>query len=159
MLNIVLVSPKIPQNTGTIGRTCVSIGATLHLVKPFPFLLDEKRLKRAGLDYWNKLDLKVWDSLDEFLKNNPINSRHFFSTTKTDKPYFEVSFKKGDFIYFGSEDAGLPEELMSQLPSNKVTIPMKKEFRSLNLSNAVSIVVYEAIRQNYKSLPKSFWLK
>ncbi len=154
MFNIVLVSPKIPQNTGTIGRTCASIGARLHLVRPFPFLLDEKRLRRAGLDYWNSLDLVVHNSLDEFLEKHPINSRHFFATTKTDKPYFSVEFHAWDFLYFGSEDAGLPVWLF-ETAGTPINIPMKKEFRSLNLSNAVNIVAYEALRQNY-GLFKSF---
>ena len=150
MLNIVLVNPKIPQNTGTIGRTAVSIGATLHIIKPIPFSLDEKKVKRAGLDYWDSLDLKVWENLDTFLDYHHLNQRCFFATTKSTKPYFDVSFQKGDFIFFGSEDAGLPQSLMDQIPQNKITIPMKKEFRSLNLSNAVSIVAYEVLRQNFK---------
>lgn len=149
MVNIVLVSPKIPQNTGTIGRSCVSVGAKLHIVKPIPFELDEKRIRRAGLDYWPHLDLHVWENLEDFHAAHPVDARHFFATTKTDRPYFDVSFTQGDFIYFGSEDAGLPEELMAERPVNKITIPMKKEFRSLNQSNAVSIVLFEAVRQNF----------
>ena len=149
MVNIVLVSPKIPQNTGTIGRSCVSVGAKLHIIKPIPFELDEKRIRRAGLDYWPHLDLHVWESMEDFHTAHPIGARHFFATTKTDRPYFDVSFTEGDFIYFGSEDTGLPEELMAQRPDNKITIPMKKEFRSLNQSNAVSIVLFEAVRQNF----------
>jgi len=152
MVNIVLVSPKIPQNTGTIGRSCVSVGATLHIVKPIPFELDEKRIRRAGLDYWPHLDLHVWESLEEFHAAHPINERHFFATTKTQKLYFDVAFETGDFIYFGSEDAGLPESLMAKRPENRITIPMKPEFRSLNQSNAVSIVLFEAVRQNFAAL-------
>lgn len=150
MFNIVLVSPKIPQNTGTIGRTCVSLGARLHIVKPIPFSLDEKAVRRAGLDYWQDLDLTVWESLDEFLAANPITNRHFFATTKTKKEYFTIDFKEGDFIYFGSEDSGLPETLF-ETNGVKINIPMKTKYRSLNQSNAVSIVVYEALRQNYHS--------
>lgn len=152
MVNIVLVSPKIPQNTGTIGRSCVSVGASLHIVKPIPFELDEKRIKRAGLDYWPHLDLHVWESLEAFHAAHPVGPRHFFATTKTDRLYFDVKFNEGDFIYFGSEDTGLPESLMHTNEANRITIPMKKEFRSLNQSNAVSIVLYEAVRQNFDLL-------
>lgn len=152
MVNIVLVSPKIPQNTGTIGRSCVSVGATLHIIKPIPFELDEKRIRRAGLDYWPHLDLHVWGSLEDFHAAHPINARHFFATTKTDTLYFDTPFQPGDFIYFGSEDTGLPETLMEQRPEGKITIPMKKEFRSLNQSNAVSILLFEAVRQNFATL-------
>jgi tRNA (cytidine/uridine-2'-O-)-methyltransferase len=151
MVNIVLVSPKIPQNTGTIGRSCVSVGAALHIIKPIPFELDEKRIRRAGLDYWPHLDLHVWDSLADFQSAHPITERHFFATTKTDRPYFEQAFRSGDFIYFGSEDTGLPETLMAQRPDGKITIPMKPAFRSLNQSNAVSIVLFEAVRQNFET--------
>ena len=150
MINIVLVNPKIPQNTGTIGRTAVLIGATLHIIKPIPFSLDEKRIKRAGLDYWKSLDLKVWENIEEFLDVHPLNKRCFFATTKTTQLYFDIKFNKGDFIFFGSEDSGLPQSLMDKLPQNKITIPMKKGFRSLNLSNAVSVIAYEALRQNLK---------
>ncbi len=152
MVNIVLVSPKIPQNTGTIGRSCVSVGATLHIVKPIPFELDEKRIRRAGLDYWPHLDLHVWEDLEAFHRAHPINERHFFATTKSDRFYFDVPFEAGDFVYFGSEDTGLPEKLMAKRPEGKITIPMKREFRSLNQSNAVSIVLYEAVRQNFGML-------
>ncbi|MCV6606936.1 MAG: tRNA (cytidine(34)-2'-O)-methyltransferase [Campylobacterales bacterium] len=150
MFNIVLVSPKIPQNTGTIGRTCVSLGAKLHIVKPIPFSLDEKAVRRAGLDYWQDLDLTVWESLEEFLKVNPINERHFFATTKTKHEYFNVEYEKDDFIYFGSEDTGLPESLF-QTEGVMINIPMKTQYRSLNQSNAVSIIIYEALRQNYSN--------
>ena len=147
MFNIVLVSPKIPQNTGTIGRTCVSIGAPLHIVRPIPFSLDEKAVRRAGLDYWPHLDLSVWEDLEAFERAHPVTPRHFMFTTKTDTPYFETPFQPGDFFYFGSEDAGLPLGLIAN--GNPLTIPMDPRFRSLNLSNAVSIVLYEALRQNY----------
>lgn len=152
MVNIVLVSPKIPQNTGTIGRSCVSVGATLHIIKPIPFELDEKRIRRAGLDYWPHLDLHVWESLADFHAAHPVDARHFFATTKTDRLYFDTPFQAGDFIYFGSEDTGLDEALMAERPEGKITIPMKKEFRSLNQSNAVSIVLFEAVRQNFSML-------
>ncbi len=148
MLNIVLISPKIPQNTGNIGRTCVALGIKLHIVKPIPYQIDDKQIKRAGLDYWQSLDLHVWESLEEFLAANPITDRHFFLTTKTEKSYLGESFKVGDYLYFGSEDSGLPIELMEQQPSNMITIDMRAEFRSLNVATAVAIVSYEAFRQN-----------
>lgn len=149
MFNIVLVSPKIPQNTGTIGRTCVAVGATLHIIRPIPFEFDDTKIKRAGLDYWQHLNLHVWENLEEFFEKNPLSSRHFFLTTKTDKPYFSVDFQPHDYLYFGSEDGGLPESLMAMNPDNKLTLPMRKEYRSLNVSNAVTAVVYEGIRQNF----------
>ncbi len=148
MFNIVLVSPKIPQNTGNIGRTCVALGYSLHIVKPIPFELDDKQIKRAGLDYWPHLNLFVWESLDDFLAANPINERHFFLTTKTDNSYFDASFSPGDYFYFGSEDSGLPTSLMDIRKDGMLTIDMREEFRSLNLSSAVAAVAYEAFRQN-----------
>jgi len=148
MFNIVLVSPKIPQNTGSIGRTCVALGIRLHIVKPIPYELDDTKIKRAGLDYWPHLDLVVWESLDEFLAQNPITDRHFFLTTKTDSSYLDTSFLPGDFLYFGSEDAGLPLPLMEKREEGMITIDMREEFRSLNLATAVSIVSYEVFRQN-----------
>ena len=153
MFNVVLVHPQIPPNTGNIGRICVNTGATLHLVEPLGFSLDEKSLKRAGLDYWHKLDVKVWGSLEEFSKSVDIK-RCFFATTKSNKPYFEASYKPGDYLLFGSETAGLPVELMQKNWSHAVTIPMSKEGRSLNLAVSVGIVLYEAIRQNYSDFSK-----
>lgn len=148
MFNIVLVSPKIPQNTGGIGRTCVALGLKLHIVKPIPYELDDTKIKRAGLDYWPHLDLAVWESLEEFQAANPMSERHFFLTTKTQSSYLDASFLPGDYLYFGSEDAGLPLELMRQREEGMLTIDMREEFRSLNLATAVSIVSYEAFRQN-----------
>ncbi len=148
MFNIVLISPKIPQNTGNIGRTCVALGMTLHIVKPIPFEINDKQIKRAGLDYWPHLDLHIWDSQDEFFTAHPINDRHFFMTTKTEKSYLSNEFKTGDFLYFGSEDSGLPIDIMNQKPQNMLTIDMRAEFRSLNVATAVAIVGYEAFRQN-----------
>jgi len=147
MLNIVLVNPAIPGNTATTGRTCLATNSTLHLVKPLGFDIDEKAVRRAGLDYWSDVDIKLWESLDEFLKANPITDRHFFATTKSDKNYFEIEYQKGDFIYFGKEDAGLPMELMEKKWENAITIPMHNT-RSLNLAVSVGIVAYEAIKQN-----------
>ena len=127
MFNIVLVHPQIPQNTGSIGRMCVNTDSTLHVVKPTVFDLSEKAVRRAGLDYWHLLDLKVWESLEEFLEaNKAFHQRFFYATTKSKKPYFNVEFQKGDFIFFGGESTGLPMELMSQNFENAITIPMEK---------------------------------
>ena len=150
MYNIVLVNPEIPQNTGSIGRICVNTDAKLHIIKPISFDLSEKAVRRAGMDYWKLLDLTVWESLDDFLKaNERYKHRFFFATTKTDRPYFKANFQKGDFFFFGAESKGLPKELMSLKPDNMITIPMGENGRSLNLSVAVGIVLYDAIRQNF----------
>jgi tRNA (cytidine/uridine-2'-O-)-methyltransferase len=150
MFNIVLVHPQIPQNTGTIGRLCVNSDAKLHIIKPICFDLSDKSVKRAGLDYWHLLDLKVWESLDDFLAQNADKKeRFFFATTKSDKPYFEAQFKKDDFIFFGGESTGLPMELMKIKWENAITIPMGKNGRSLNQAVSVGIILYDAIRQNY----------
>lgn len=152
MFNIVLVHPQIPQNTGSIGRICVNTDSRLHIVKPIGFDMSEKALRRAGLDYWKLLDVTVWDSLEDFLSEHARHAkRFFFATTKTDKPYFDASFQKGDYLFFGSETKGLPSELMAQNPDNMITIPMGKNGRSLNLSVAVGIVLYDAIRQNFST--------
>ena len=147
--NLVLVHPQIPNNTGAIGRLCVNAGATLHLIKPIGFDIDEKAVRRAGLDYWNKLDLRVWESLEEFFANNTIEKNAHFATTKTDRPYFEAEFKEGDYIFFGSETAGIPEDILARYKDQTITIPMTKEGRSLNLAISTGIVLYDAIRQNY----------
>jgi tRNA (cytidine/uridine-2'-O-)-methyltransferase len=149
--NLVLVHPQIPNNTGAIGRLCVNAGASLHLVKPIGFDIDEKAVRRAGLDYWEKLDLHVWESLDDFFASNEIKDNAYFATTKTDKPYFKADFKEGDFIFFGSETAGIPEDILNKYKSQNITIPMTKEGRSLNLAISTGIVLYDAIRQNYSS--------
>jgi tRNA (cytidine/uridine-2'-O-)-methyltransferase len=147
MFNIVLFNPQIPPNTGNIGRLCVNAGATLHLVKPLGFDISEKAVKRAGLDYWNKLKLKVWDSVEEFLNNVDITKCHF-ATTKTTKPYFEVTFNVGDYIIFGSETKGIDKTILNRYKKNCITIPMTNEGRSLNLAVSTGIILYEAIRQN-----------
>ncbi len=153
MFNIVLVHPQIPQNTGSIGRICVNTDSKLHIIKPTCFEINDKNVKRAGLDYWHLLDLQVWESLEEFLEANIDKvDRFFFSTTKSKKPYFEANFKDGDFIFFGGESTGLPMELMQKKWQNAITIPMGKNGRSLNLSVAVGIVLYDAIRQNFEEL-------
>jgi tRNA (cytidine/uridine-2'-O-)-methyltransferase len=149
MLNLVLVNPQIPNNTGSIGRLCVNTGSSLHLIKPLGFDIDEKAVRRAGLDYWDKLDLHVWENLEEFFEKNPTAKEGFFATTKTDKPYFEAEFKEGSFIFFGSETKGIPEEVLKAHPQQCVTIPMTKEGRSLNLAVSTGIILYEAIKQNF----------
>ena len=149
MFNIVLVSPRIAQNTGSIGRMCYNAGFTLHIIKPTIFSLDDKAVKRAGLDYWAKLKPMVWQDLDEFLWANSAHKERFFlATTRGETPYFEAKFKAGDFLFFGSESYGLPESLMNS-GSKLITIPMKAYGRSLNLATSVGIVAYEALRQNY----------
>ncbi|MGC9351523.1 MAG: tRNA (cytidine(34)-2'-O)-methyltransferase, partial [Sulfurovum sp.] len=154
MFNIVLVEPMIPQNTGTIGRLCVNLGATLHLIKPIGFDIDDKAVKRAGLDYWKHLDLVVWESFEEFLKAHPIDEHTHMATTKTDKLYFEAEFQKGDYILFGSESKGIDERVLLEHPENCITIPMGGAGRSLNLGVSVGIVTYEALRQNYDGFEK-----
>lgn len=149
MFNIVLLEPRIPQNTGTIGRLCYAIGASLHLIKPYGFEITEKALRRAGLDYWKELNVIEYENIDEFWSENPKNMRHFFATTKTKKPYFELEFKSGDYFWFGREDAGLPFWLLEENKDNCITIPMISDARSLNIANSVSIVAYEALKQNF----------
>ncbi len=150
MFNIVLVNPQIPQNTGSIGRICVNTNVKLHIIKPISFDIDEKAVRRAGMDYWKFLDLEIWDSLEQFLSlHDKSIERFFFATTKSDKAYFKAKFQKGDFLFFGAESTGLPMKLMKKNPNNMITIPMKENGRSLNLSVSVGIVLYEAIRQNF----------
>ncbi|WP_457745677.1 tRNA (cytidine(34)-2'-O)-methyltransferase [Sulfurimonas sp.] len=153
--NLVLVHPQIPNNTGAIGRLCVNAGASLHLIKPIGFDIDEKAVRRAGLDYWDKLDLHVWENIDEFFEKNPISNNAYFATTKTERAYFEVEFKEGDFIFFGSETAGIPQEILNRYEKQNITIPMTKEGRSLNLAISAGIVLYDAIRQNYQTFNKA----
>ncbi len=149
MLNIVLVHPQIPNNTGAIGRLCVNTASSLHLIKPIGFDIDEKAVRRAGLDYWHKLDLHVWESLEAFFEAVPEAKEGFFATTKTDRPYFEVSYPENGYIFFGSETKGIPEEVLNAHPDQCITIPMTKEGRSLNLAISTGIVLYEAIKQNF----------
>ena len=144
-----LFNPQIPPNTGNIGRLCVNAGATLHIVKPIGFDISEKAVKRAGLDYWDKLDLKIWENAEEFL-NSVDTKRCFFATTKTDTPYFQKEFKPGDFLIFGSETKGIDEEILNAHKENCITIPMTKEGRSINLAVSVGIILYDAIRQNFQ---------
>ncbi len=146
MFNIVLVEPEIPPNTGNIGRLCLATGSTLHLVKPLGFSLDHRQLKRAGLDYWNEVDLRVWNSFADLQSRKSTNKRYFFLTTKSRRAYFDVEFCNGDFLVFGRETKGLPESLLAQNIQNCLTIPIHGT-RSLNLATAVAIVLFEAVRQ------------
>ena len=149
-LNIVMVEPEIPQNTGNIARTCAAIGAKLHLVKPLGFQLTDKYLKRAGLDYWDKLDIEIHESLEDFLKKyKPEENNMYFSTTKGKHCYSDIDYRKFDevFVLFGKETKGLPEDLLKKYIKNTIRIPMREHLRSLNLSNSVAIVAYEIFRQ------------
>jgi len=154
VFNIVLVHPQIPTNTGAIGRLCVNTDTTLHLIEPLGFSLDEKAVRRAGLDYWKLLKLKVWKSFEEFLEANPQHDRFFFATTKTQKPYFEQEFKAGDFLFFGSETSGIDTSILNTYTAQCMTIPMGKEGRSLNLAISTGIILYEAIKQNFNTYTK-----
>ena len=147
MFNIVLVEPQIPQNTGNISRTCAVTGCSLHLVEPLGFKIDDKKLKRAGLDYWSELDIHYYSSFEELEKKYP-NSRFFLFSTHAERNYAEVRYRQGDFLVFGKETAGLGEELLKRRNEDAVRIPMRKTLRSLNLSNSAAIAVYEALRQN-----------
>ena len=155
-LNIVLVEPEIPQNTGNIARTCAIIGAKLHLVKPLGFEISDKYLKRAGLDYWDKLDIEEHENLSQFLEEYPIDKNNmYFVTTKGKHCYTEIKYNELDevFMLFGKETKGLPENLLKDNLDNAIRIPMRENFRSLNLSNSVAIVAYEMLRQNeFKNL-------
>lgn len=146
-INIVLHEPEIPHNTGAIARTCVLTNSRLHLIKPFGFDLSDKYLKRAGLDYWKYLDLTIYENLDDFFeKNKDVN--FYLATTKTKNIYSDVKFKDGDFIFFGKETAGLPEDLINKYSDRAIRIPMIKDLkRSLNLANSCTVVLYEALRQ------------
>lgn len=152
--NIVLVEPEIPQNTGNIVRTCAATGARLHIVKPMGFEIDDKKLKRAGLDYWHFLNIQYYENLDDFFEKNK-NGRFFYLSSKGTASYTDVSFRDGDFLLFGKETKGLPEKLLIDHPERSIRIPMISDARCLNLSNSVAIVVYEALRQNnFESLTK-----
>ena len=146
-LNIVLYEPEIPANTGNIGRTCVATGTKLHLIEPLGFSLSEKALKRAGMDYWSQLEVERYVNYEDFLQRNP-GAKIYMATTKAKKIYSEASYEPGCYIMFGKESAGIPEEILVEHPEECVRIPMIGETRSLNLSNSVAIVLYEALRQN-----------
>jgi tRNA (cytidine/uridine-2'-O-)-methyltransferase len=146
VFNVVLVEPEIPPNTGNVGRLCLATQSTLHLVKPFGFSLEDRQLKRAGLDYWNEVDLRTWESFAELQAAQSRGARYFFLTTKTRRAYWEIKFRGGDFLVFGRETKGLPESLIAANTDQCVTIPMHST-RSLNLATAVAIVLFEAVRQ------------
>jgi len=143
---IVLFEPEIPGNTGNIGRLCVGTDSELHIIKPMRFLLTDKYLKRAGLDYWPKLNLHIHENLNDFLNKNE-NSNIYWCTTKSQYVYTEQNYSKGDIFVFGPESKGLPEDILRKYWPNTITIPMTKDIRSLNLSNSVSVILYEALRQ------------
>lgn len=146
MLNIVLFEPEIPANTGNIGRTCVATNTRLHLIEPMGFRLTEKNLKRAGMDYWNDLDVTTYIDYNDFLEKNP-NAKIYMATTKSPNLYTEVSYEEDAYIMFGKESAGIPEEILAHHKDETIRIPMSGDIRSLNLSNSVAIVLYEALRQ------------
>ena len=146
VLNIVLVEPQIPQNTGNIARTCAATGARLHLVEPMGFKVDNAKLKRAGLDYWYLLDITYYDGLEDFYSKHP-DGNFFYLTTKGTHIYSDVSFPDNTYLFFGREDAGLPEELLKANPDTSLRVPMISDARSLNLSNTVALTVYEVLRQ------------
>ncbi len=162
-LNIVLVEPQIPQNTGNIARTCAVTGARLHIVKPMGFAIDDKKLKHAGLDYWHYLDITYYENLDDFFGKNS-GGEFFYYTTKAQNTYCDAEYRDKTYIVFGREDKGLPEQLLFENKSHCVRIPMANEMRSLNLSNSVAIGAYEVLRhwgfpklQNKGSLTKYDW--
>ena len=146
MLNVILIEPEIPPNTGNIGRLCLATGSTLHLVKPLGFSIDDRTLKRAGLDYWKEVDVRLWDSLAQLQEAEEPGARFFFLTTKSKRAYYDVAFQAGDFLVFGRETKGLPEPLLAAHSDKLLTIPMRGT-RSLNLATAVGIVLFEAMRQ------------
>ena len=145
-MNIVLHEPEIPANTGNIGRTCVATGTALHLIKPLGFDISDKAVKRAGMDYWKDLTLYVYEDFEDFISKNP-DARVYMATTKAKKAYTQMEYRENDFIMFGKESAGIPEEILVRYEDTSVRIPMIGEIRSLNLSNSVAIMLYEALRQ------------
>ena len=154
MLNIVLFEPEIPANTGNIGRTCVATNTRLHLIEPLGFRLDEKSLKRAGMDYWKDLDVTTYINYEDFLEKNP-NAKIYMATTKAEKVYTDVEYEPDCYIMFGKESAGIPEEILVNNKERSVRIPMVGDIRSLNLGNSVAVVLYEALRQqNFAGMKK-----
>ena len=150
MLNIVLLEPEMPANTGNIGRTCCATGTRLHLIEPMVFKINDIMLNRAGLDYWEHLDVTVYDCLEDFFEQNPdAVGKMFMATTKAKQNYSEVSYPEDAYIMFGKESAGIPEEILVDYEETAIRIPMNEKIRSLNLSNSVAIVLYEALRQNH----------
>lgn len=149
-MNIVFLNPEIPTNTGNIGRTCVLTNTKLHLIKPLGFSLEDKYIKKGGLDYWEKVQLFIWEDFEHFYKENIENkdANLYFATTKTNQKYSDVKFQKNDFIMFGPESRGIPEEILNKYKEYNITIPMIPMGRSINLANSASIILYEALRQN-----------
>ena len=145
-MNIVFYQPEIPHNTGNMGRTCVLTATNLHLIKPYGFSIDEKQIRRTGLDYWKDVKLFEWNSLEELIEAYP-ESNFYFATTKTKNRYSDVNYKENDFIVFGPESRGLPSEILEKYKANNITIPMIPMGRSLNLSTSAAIVLYESLRQ------------
>ena len=146
MINIVLLEPEIPANTGNIGRTCVALGAKLHLIEPMGFVINDKQVRRAGLDYWPKLDYKIYDDYQDFLKKN-TGAKVYMATTKAKHVYTDVAYEEDCYVMFGKESAGIPEEILIKDPERCIRIPMADDIRSLNLGNSVAIVAYEIARQ------------
>ncbi len=146
MFNVVLVEPEIPPNTGNVGRLCLATRSTLHLIKPLGFSMADRQLKRAGLDYWHEVDLRLWDSFPGLQAAQSPGTRYFFLTTKVHRTYYDAKFQPGDFLVFGRETKGLPENLLAGNIDNCITIPMHGT-RSLNLATAAAIVLFEAVRQ------------
>jgi len=149
MFNVVLIEPEIPPNTGNVGRLCLATQSTLHLVKPLGFSLEDRRLKRAGLDYWHDVNVQLWESFDSLRRTQSPEARYFFLTTKTKRAYYEARFRRGDFLVFGRETKGLPESLLAANIESCISIPMYGT-RSLNLATAVAIVLFEAVRQQQR---------
>jgi tRNA (cytidine/uridine-2'-O-)-methyltransferase len=147
-IHIVLVEPEIPQNTGNIARTCAATGASLHLVRPMGFAIDDKKMKRAGLDYWDKLDIHFYDSLADFMEQHKDDALYFF-TTKGQHCYTDITYPEKVYLVFGKETRGLPEDLLYAHPDTCLRIPMRDQLRSLNLSNSVAVAVYEVLRQEH----------
>jgi tRNA (cytidine/uridine-2'-O-)-methyltransferase len=146
VFNVVLVEPEIPPNTGNIGRLCLATGSTLHLVKPLGFALDDRQLRRAGLDYWREVPVQLWESFEALQRAQPAAMRYFYLTTKSQRVYYKVRFHENDFLVFGRETKGLPEHLLVANADHCITIPMQRT-RSLNLATAVAIILFEAVRQ------------
>ena len=146
MFNVVLIEPEIPPNTGNVGRLCLATQSTLHLVKPLGFSMDDRQLKRAGLDYWDEVNVRLWNSFNDLQRTQSPNTRYFFLTTKTKRTYYDVTFRQDDFLVFGRETKGLPENLLAANIDSCISIPMHGT-RSLNLATAVAIVLFEAVRQ------------
>lgn len=152
MFNIVLVEPRIPQNTGNIGRLCVAGWGRLHLIYPLGFSVSQKEIRRSGMDYWQKLDVNEWENLEAFWEKHPVDTKHFFLSTKAHQNYFDAKFEDECFLYFGREDAGLSEKILEQFNKQVYKLPMREDCRSINLATCVGAVLYEAIRQNFQAL-------